>query len=400
MARVTFVTHEGTRTGAPVILLTLMRWLRANTDLQLSTLALRPGPLLEEFARLGTVRLLDEWQHFSEVSLALRTIVELASSPKAKTTSRAVRWMGEGVLRSARRVSFRALRECDLVYANSIDSARGVRVVRDHQPLICHLHEGPDYLLRESYAARIQAMVLDANRVIAPSSKVQQLLVESVGVPMSAVTLCHEFIDIKDSADPRQRAAARAELDIAPDAFVVGMCGDANWRKAPDVFSAVAREVLKHAGGRNVVFLWVGGNPAGPAHRYMRYDIDRLGLGDHIRFYPHQEDALPFMRTFDVFFLSSRSDVYPLVCLEAALVAEAPLVCFDKAGGTTELAGDGGGFVVPYLDAGAAASAILELMHDEELRRRMGCRLVELVRSRHDVAKSAPKIHALISELV
>src|SRR5207249_5081807 len=131
----------------------------------------------------------------------------------------------------------------------------------------------------------------------------------------------------------------------------------------------------KRARQRDIVFLWVGGLPSSRSFTYMTRDVEKLGLARQIRFIPHQADPLPYMGTFDVFFLSSRADVYPLACLEAAVVAHTPLICFDGAGGMPELAGDGGGLVVPYLDAAEAAAAILTLVRDEERRLRMGMRL-------------------------
>ena len=48
-----FVSHEATRTGAPVYLLHLLRWLRANTDLRFRVLLGRGGPLESEFHALA-----------------------------------------------------------------------------------------------------------------------------------------------------------------------------------------------------------------------------------------------------------------------------------------------------------------------------------------------------------
>jgi hypothetical protein len=57
-ARVLFVCHALERTGPPIYLLTLQRWLRANTDWELTTAFQRGGALEAEFAELGeTVRL-------------------------------------------------------------------------------------------------------------------------------------------------------------------------------------------------------------------------------------------------------------------------------------------------------------------------------------------------------
>src|SRR5437588_10019738 len=151
MPRVTFVTHDASPTGAPTVLLNLMRWLRANTDIELMTLAVSPGPLLEEFARLGATHVLGS--HPPELS------------------------------------------DTDLIYANCLESAPGVTAIRRSQPLVTHLHEGDDYLLAESFQQQVDVLCRGADRIIASSSGVRKLLVSHVGVPDPSITICYPCID-------------------------------------------------------------------------------------------------------------------------------------------------------------------------------------------------------------
>jgi glycosyltransferase involved in cell wall biosynthesis len=373
-----------------------MRWLQANTDLQLATLAVESGPLLKDFADLGPVRCLDEWPRFDRV----RKLLELITSPAAKPTPPGIRQAAEGILRNAARALSRGLRDCDVLYANSIESALGVRALRDHQPLVSHLHEGAYYLLADPYNDAVQTVVQGADRLIASSSEVRRVLVDDLAVPSSSVAVCYPFIDSRCYPPAADRAALRAELGLPADALVVGMSGHLVWRKAPDVFLAVARETLRRARDQNIVFVWVGGDEESPPFTYLTLDVKRLGLSRRVRFVPHQADPRPYLRAFDLLFLSSRAEVFPLVCLEAGVSAQAPVVCFERGSDATDLVADGCGFVVPYLDIEAAASAILALAADSEMRLRMGTRLAELVRSRHDVTVNAPLIHAVIKQLV
>src|SRR5258708_36960703 len=64
--RVLFVSHDASRTGSPMVLLTLQRWLRANLDIDIRTLLLEGGPLEAEFEALGRVH------RFDEINLASR----------------------------------------------------------------------------------------------------------------------------------------------------------------------------------------------------------------------------------------------------------------------------------------------------------------------------------------
>jgi glycosyltransferase involved in cell wall biosynthesis len=83
----------------------------------------------------------------------------------------------------------------------------------------------------------------------------------------------------------------------------------------------------------------------------------------------------------DVFALLSRQETWGVVVNEAAASA-LPLVLSDRVGAAYDLLRDGeNGFLVPADDVDAAARALRKLAVDPELRRRMGERSRELVRS-------------------
>ncbi|HEX8833654.1 MAG TPA: hypothetical protein VF719_05610, partial [Abditibacteriaceae bacterium] len=50
--RILFISHAATRTGAPMMLLHLLRWLAENSDFECDLLLLRGGPLESEFYKV------------------------------------------------------------------------------------------------------------------------------------------------------------------------------------------------------------------------------------------------------------------------------------------------------------------------------------------------------------
>src|SRR4051794_39912860 len=58
LSDVLFVSHDATRTGAPIVLLHLLRWLRANTDIDPTVLLTGDGPLATEFEAVGATVML------------------------------------------------------------------------------------------------------------------------------------------------------------------------------------------------------------------------------------------------------------------------------------------------------------------------------------------------------
>ena len=397
--KVTFITHEATRTGAPRVLLTLMQWLKANTDIRMSTLVMRPGPLLREYAALGpVVEHEGDWRYLLFLQRGIRLARQLTIAQERPFDAFVHRASGRSLwMTNARQLN--TLGECDLIYANSVQSGWGVRSIAGRAPVLSHLHELSDALLDPYERTNVATMTSPrVEHIIVPALAVRHLLVTRLGVDATRVSVEYPFIDAAaHRPDGGTRRRVRQELEIPDDAVVVGMSGMFILRKSPDRFIDVAAQVVKRAGHRPVYFMWIGGSAQLEYGRYMITDVERLGIADRFRHVHERADPRPYLAALDIFMLSSRSDPFPLVCLEAASMAEAPIVCFDQAGGMPELVGDECGIVVPYLDVAAAAEAILRLVDDPELRRTLGRNAAQRVRTRHDVATTAPAIAQIIT---
>ncbi|HEY2436483.1 MAG TPA: hypothetical protein VGH93_04830, partial [Solirubrobacteraceae bacterium] len=168
--RVTFITHEATRTGAPRVLLTLMRWLKANSNVEMSTLAVRPGPLLNEFAALGPLVELDgDWRRLHLVQRGLRLANALTAGTEASATDSFVNRATGTALWFANIRALDRLGRCDLVYANSVQSGWGVRAIRSPAPVLSHLHELGDSLFAPFERRNVEIMCGDAHEIVVPA---------------------------------------------------------------------------------------------------------------------------------------------------------------------------------------------------------------------------------------
>lgn len=378
--RVLFLGHAAERTGPPLILLDLLRWIVQHTDLEPGVVLVEGGPLLAEFEALAPTWIVSDWLGPGPTRFAERVLHKLRLPALAdQLVSARRRW-------PARRVG-----EWPIVYVNCAGTARLLPLLPNPpQRVIAHIHElatGLDYHLDPQTRAELFGV---ADRIITVSEAVSEQLAAMGIADDGRVTCIHGCIDPDPPRGPTP--PTRGDLGIPDDAFVVGSAGLMHWRKAPDLFVSVAlRSVRDHA---DTHFVWLGGNGDDPAARAARADVEAAGISDRVHFVAHQEHPRDWFRLFDVFFLPAREDAYPLVCLEAASVG-LPVVCFTS-GGAPEFVRHDAGIVVPYPDLDAAAAALSALRSDPEGRRRLGAEGCRRVIDEHAVSVIAPRLVAEI----
>lgn len=393
---VLFVSHEATRTGAPIALLHLVRWLRDHSTIEPSVAILRDGPLTEAFAEVGPTTVLG-----TEVDWPTPTDDERALVERGR--HRAVRRRQRRRLRAA----VEPIASTANVYLNSAASIRLLHHLPAARAVVAHVHELRSALGWSLAPLDPPLLRSKVDHFIAAADCVADNLVDQFGVPRRDITRIYEFIDpTLVLAPPEQdRAAIRAQLGLPEGALVVGGSGWADWRKGIDLFVQLARTIV--SGGRDDVhFVWVGGMPEGEAGEPIRFDVERSGTAANVHLVGLQSRPHDWYRAFDVLALTSREDPYPLVGLELSLL-EVPMICFDRSGGMIELVrrsdeeGRGeSGVVVPYLDVEAMAAAALEVLDDPTRRAAMGRRAAETVARDHRVDVAGPQVLDVIERVV
>ena len=357
-AKLLFISHDASRTGAPRVLLHFLRWFKANSDMPFQILLRQGGDLAPEFSDLAPV-----------------------------------------VLWDANRVQVvrRALGQVGLVYSNTITNGEILARLEDFgRPVISHVHE-LEYWMRSSMTRNHLEQALGyTDHYIAVSRAVKECLVRSFGIPAEKIDLVYECIVAGESGGSDRRATEiRRRLGIPDEALVVGGSGTRDWRKGPDLFIQLAQSVGRRDAGMPVHFLWVGGSDQAPYTAALLHDLQRARLDSHVHFVAKCANPADYFAAFDVFASTSREDPFPLVVLEAANMNK-PILCFEDAGGASEFVQDDAGFVVPYLDIDGMADRVVELLRSPELRQRLGERGAEKARKEHDVTVIAPQIMRII----
>lgn len=199
--------------------------------------------------------------------------------------------------------------------------------------------------------------------------------------------------------NPTDRAAVRREWDVADDVPVVGWVGRLDRKKrVEDVLAAAALLAPRRPEARWVV---VGGpNFFYPEHEAVLHDLaDRLGLGNRVRFLGDRPDVPRLLAGMDALVWLSEGEGMPHVLAEAGAAAR-PIVVTRDNGSEQQVIDGQSGLFVPKRDPGAVADALVRLIDDPRLRRRLGQGLRRTVEDRYAVDVVIPQWRALLDKLV
>ncbi|MBK1644895.1 hypothetical protein CKO25_09580 [Thiocapsa imhoffii] len=349
------VSHEASRTGAPILTLNIAQRLRSTH--QVIGLVLNDRGLLTEFQRVCDVVIGPVEQGHNPVIIAHIMTKAL------------------GAVRP------------DVAIVNSIESRAALPwLTRRAIPSVCLIHEFASYT-RPSSA--IADAVLWAGAVVFSAAIVRESaeeVCEGLRAHPALVLPQGRSLPPHPARTPEERAR---ELDrirhllrpaSAPaDTVVVLGAGSVHLRKGVDLFLACAAKLLQLRPTTPFRFVWVG-HGFDPVRDvtysvYLRDQLQRSDLEDIVTFAGEFEDIEPAYEVADILFLSSRLDPLPNVAIDAAH-HDRPVVCFERATGFAQLLTDAGlaeACVAPYLDLDAAARRLFDLIehprHRQEVAR-------------------------------
>ncbi|HVL80060.1 MAG TPA: glycosyltransferase family 4 protein [Actinomycetota bacterium] len=248
--------------------------------------------------------------------------------------------------RPASALSVPGMRSVELVHAHGLTAGAwtGARPLRP--PIVLTLHTDPTRVGRSSRSRALGAVaplvVARAAAVIAASAEVAGAFTGAVHIPPA--------VDPRGAA-VRPRAEVRAELGAGPDDVVVLTLA----RLSPEKDLDILLDAVREAG----CLAWIAGD--GPERRRL----ERLADGLPVRFLGHREDVADLLAAADVFALTSRSEAYPIVVVEA-VTAGLPVVA-TRVGQVPDIAGDAGLLVAPG-DRTAFAAALRTVTGDPSAR--------------------------------
>jgi glycosyltransferase involved in cell wall biosynthesis len=380
--KILFISHDASLTGAPIMLLRMLRWLSAHTDFTLDVMLLSDGPLADAFASVGNVYHWRPW--WKPGNRIARGVRYLGHECQRRLGSKAMAPHLDDPAYSAIYVNSMA---CSFLFAHG---------KRPSCPVVMHVHE------LASVASRYMDRGWDdlcsrASRFVFPSHSALNQMGQIAPAILDRSVILPNFIENLPVA--RLWDVTREQLGIPRDAFVIGASGGASLVKGMDWLPLLMNAVGRLHPTRPLFFLWVGAEPDAELVTWVKHDLLRLGCGAAWRILPRTLDPIEYYGCFDVFALLSREESFCLALIEAASLG-IPAVCFDRVGGACEFIGNSAGFVVPYADFGAMATRIVELCDNPSLHEQMGRAGLAKVEERYTAACVGPRLVSILKEVM
>jgi len=228
-----------------------------------------------------------------------------------------------------------------------------------------------------------------ANRVIAVSGAAKGFCV-ALGVPGDKIEVIPNGVDLSIFNTNVDGSAMRSKLNVKQGPLVATAIRLVK-RKGPEHLVNAFSKVLKKM--PNAKLAVAGG---GTEAASLRAQIKKLGMGKSVFMLGklQREEVARLMVAADVFVLPSLFESFGLVLLEAMAVGT-PVVC-TRTQGALEIVKDGeDGLIVPPGDDDALADAIVRVLSDRQLAKRLMTSGQKTVHEKFSWEKTAKKTLAL-----
>ena len=208
--------------------------------------------------------------------------------------------------------------------------------------------------------------------VYAISNYIRQSVLNTCPVSEEIVRLLPNAIDLETfRADRYDRDDARAQLVIAKEALVIGFVGRITPGKGHMEFIKAVSRIAKPAQPVTILFV---GEPSYGEEEYAK-EITAMALqqleGYQVIFTGYRRDIPRMLRAMDIFAFPSHEESFGTILVEA-MAMELPVVAC-RSGGVPDIVVDGDtGILVPPRTVDELSDALLTLIADDELRRRLG----------------------------
>jgi glycosyltransferase involved in cell wall biosynthesis len=374
MGRILFISHEATRSGAPLILLNLLRWVKSNTSIEFDIFMIEGGELESEFKKLGEIIIPDYSGGNFLLRIYRRFLIKLNAY---KTKDPVENALGKLVQRNYSHI-----------FGNTIISISIIEKAYSYFPqakLILHIHELRS--VTEQYYNEIEKISsLELTFIGVSKAVVDNLL--NFHKLKSKIILIYPFIDL----DFLRSTPDGDELSHSK--YIIDGGGLVRITKGYDIFVLAAKRMSQKYPDIPAEFRWFGAIPTPELKYFLKKDIENGGLSDYLKFLGNINDPYAKYSESDLFLLTSREDSFPIICLEHAAFG-IPCLCFEQASGISEFIENDAGVIISYLNIEELVDTIADLYQKPSKRISLG-QIAKYKAQQYDINIQAPKIIDLI----
>ncbi len=346
------VSHEASRTGAPILALNIAQTLK--DQLNIVVLLLGDGSITS---------------FFKEACHAILSIDQaiLHDPVFAKT---------DFFDRRIRRIIQQYDIKCAIVNSSGSSSVLAT-LANCFVPSVLLVHEFRIYMYPPN---RFANAFLWAGNVVFPAKIIQE---NAVGPDTAhAIHLTHilpqgkSIVPIDPLDNKKGSGKTRIKMDdnhlSTAKPFLILGAGSVQYRKGIDLFIATAAELKRLHPEYNIKMLWVGADydPKNDLRYscFLAEQIKRSALADSFTLIDEISDLDELYKEIDLFYLSSRLDPLPNVAIDVMTLGK-PLICFDKATGIAEILAqdsDTAACIIPHLSITEATKKIIKFYQSSD----------------------------------
>ncbi|MBJ7879167.1 glycosyltransferase family 4 protein [Gelidibacter salicanalis] len=350
-----FVVHESKKSGAPLLLLQLLKEFKAQGCFSIDILINKTGELDVAFEAIGTT-----YFYYPKYLLELNLKSKLLRRVLHQETS----------IKNHQQKLYKTLthKRYDVIYFNSLGSQSMFTYLENYPAKkVTHIHElhavvaGMDQVV-------VKSMLHNSNLLISSCKTITEFLSNTYTIDTNKLLENSVFL-FKD----RKKAIDNLGKPDQPSnpIFRIGGCGGVEARKGTDLFVDFAIKTIKEIPDVAFEFIWVGNDQTAMATQ-LTTDIKTAGLQEQIKFVGSTAHPEVHFNTLNLFFLSSREEAFGLVGLENAY-CQNPLVSFDINGDLPLFINQyNSGKVIPEFEFAVFKTFILKLMKDKSYAKSLG----------------------------
>lgn len=265
------------------------------------------------------------------------------------------------------------------VLANTIGSCLFVPVLEkygfDYQILI---HELPDVIERMNWTELVKSNLpqIKNGKAVYSSKFVLESHQNNFDLPQKVDVIPQGmFHNVSYIINKDSQIRLRQRYNLPLDSKIIFNGGRDLPRKGVDLFYQIAQQVT--LANKHIYFIYLCDKTAPELVELLGEDFDK---NPNIIFDDFASDYSLYLEGSDVFALTSREDPFPNVMLDS-LAHGLPMIAFDKCGGAPEVLNTiNKVLVADYLDTNDFASKVIQLVTDNELYKTISHKSLEIIK--------------------